>query len=67
MCTYIMCPVQYLYIQYIKPCPHSDMRSCCLRSFHAFTSKDDSVLLGNPIRGGVQKHMHQQQGRVFHQ
>ena len=32
--------------QYAKPWPHSDIRSCCHQSLHAFTSRYDSTLLG---------------------
>ena len=42
-----MCPVQYLCIQYAKPWLHSDIRSCCCRSLHAFTSGYNSTLLGH--------------------
>ena len=35
-----------LCIHYAKPWPHSDIRSCCYLSLHAFTSRYDSTLLG---------------------
>ena len=33
-------------VQYVKPWPHSDIRSCCHQSAHVFTSRYDSTLLG---------------------
>ena len=36
-----------LCIQYAKPWPHSDIRSCCHLSLHAFTSRYDFTLLGH--------------------
>ena len=45
----IMCPVEYLCIQYAKPWLHSDIRSCCHRSLHAFTFRYDSTSLGHTI------------------
>ena len=41
----IMCPVLYLFIQYAKARPHSDITSYCRRSLHAFTS----TLLGHAL------------------
>ena len=38
-----------LCIQYAKPWLHSDIRSCCHRSLHAFTFRYDSTLLGYTI------------------
>ena len=36
-------------IQYAKPWPYCDVRSCCHRSLHAFTFKYDFTLLGHAI------------------
>ena len=44
--TTIMYTVKYLCIQYAKPWPHSDIRSCCRQSLLTFTSRYDSTLLG---------------------
>ena len=33
-------------VQYAKPWPHSDIRSCFRQSAHVFTSRYDSTLLG---------------------
>ena len=44
-----MCPIQYLCIQYAKPWPHCDIRTCCHRCLHAFTFRYDSTLLGHII------------------
>ena len=35
-----------LCIQYAKPWPHSNIRSCCRQSLHTFTFRYDSTLLG---------------------
>ena len=44
-----MCPVLYSSTQYVKPWPHSDIRSCCHQPLHAlnFTFMYDSTLLGH--------------------
>ena len=34
----IVCPVQYLCVQYAKHWLHFDIRSCCCQSVYAFTS-----------------------------
>ena len=34
-------------VQYARPWPHSDIRSCCRQSAHVFTSRYDSTLLGH--------------------
>ena len=33
-------------VQYAKPWPHSDIKSCCRQSTYVFTSRYDSTLLG---------------------
>ena len=45
----IVCPLQYLCIHYANFQLHSDTRSCCRQSIHAFTSRYDSTLLGHTI------------------
>ena len=44
-CMYIVSSI-VLYIQYAKPWPHSDRRSGCHQSLHAFTFRYDPTLLG---------------------
>ena len=34
-------------VQYAKPWPHSDIKSCYRQSAHVFTSRYDSTLLGH--------------------
>ena len=42
----IMCLVYSACVQYARPWPHSDIRSCCRQSAHVFNSRYDSTLLG---------------------
>ena len=44
-----MCPVWYLCIQYVKPWPYSNIKSCCPQVVHVFTSRYHSTLLGDTM------------------
>ena len=44
-----MYPVEYLCIQYAKPWPYSDIRSCCCRSLQAFFPGIILLYLANQI------------------